>query len=740
MKIIITFLFTVQLIIGGIIGVTSLRFASFDRLLFNDVTDVDLIFNENVEAYETFLLFLEREQVAVSRIIFRGLEHIHIYTTDPTFARHLTLSEGSWPDGEVSGFVSNVRHDDSAQIGVIHNNIPSSEVIIQYLDGAAISKDGIYRLGTVEGELLNELYNELQHYDIYFQIEGIYEAQSGLIQALMMGIFGGESWVEIAILIALPIITLICLIASLIQYAMSRIKPSIVTQVHGFSKKRMIGYVVIDLMKALLVAGGLAYLVIIAYLFILNYGYFLLATTLIFMIAFGILSIAYIFVGAFTLYTVLVSCKTHAAIKGFKPDFTVQVINHGLKVLFMGCFLVGTYFLVDHLQEFRIRRADLTHWEIAEHVHHLPISTFWPLAVDQEMSELVVDFFVYLSEQHGAFWSHVGAIYFYEEEVHTIPEQLLPFIDGILMEIEGVNLPFEINPWGNRIDITLNYLELNPITTVTRMPVYDQMVHDVSTINILVPYQFSPYEDEIKMAYLEDFYSLGLHTINFLNETHEEILIERTIDDLSVNIIYVEDNQYYFSFNPRVRVEAGNRIKDPIAVIQTGGMAAQNQVSRMSRSLFFVSDSINPFADIAEAVESFGLTNQYRFTQSAFAEHAQVMATLERDILRNGVLLIALIVTSVTVSYNLLSNYFARNKHTLFTKGLFGYSFMRRHFNFIALFLTYASLIIGMITYFLGFRIVFIASLFLAIDGVLMLEFERRLMKKSFAEMMKGER
>jgi len=738
MKFIIAFLFVLQLIIGGMIGVTSLRVTSINQLLFANTIDVEIIFDENLEAYETFLSILEREHLTVSRVIFRSFEHVHIYTTDPTFDGLVTLSFGQWPDEQTQGFISNVRHDDPYQLGLITNSVPNFEVMIHYLSAdPTIHVDGVYRINTVDNRLIFAIRDELlASYELLFRYMGTSYAPSGLIQGLMIGIFSAESVMETALLILIPLITFFCLVMSLIQYGLSRLKTSFVTRVHGFSTSKIIGYAVVDLMKPLLTSGLLAYLCLTVYTFVLGYHFFLPAMSLIFVVTSSILISIYILTAVVTLFAALMSCKTHDAIKGYKPDFMIQVLNHGFKVVFTSCLLIGSYFLLVHLQDLSARRTNLSHWGLAEDVYHLPTSHFWPIEHELTMSERMVSFYETLFASHHAFLMDARNIYFYE-----VTRLALPFdLPYILMEIEELNLPFAINPTGNRIDIDLNYLQLNPIRTMSGAPIETYIIHDDFTSNILVPIQFAPYEAEIKAAYLQDFYEQGLSVNRRFNDFFELSDLTLMIDDLRVNVIYVEEEQYYFSFNPHVRVETGNRIRDPIAVIQTGNMAPSNKVALMSSSLFFVSHATYPFAAIFPLIESYELTYQFRFVSSVFNEHASVIATLRRDILRNTVMLVALIVTSVTVSYHLISNYFLRNKHLLFTKGLFGYSFVKRHDGFITVFLTYTLGISMVVTMLFGFSILLIFSLYLVGDVLLMVEFERRLMKKSFAEIMKGER
>ena len=110
--------------------------------------------------------------------------------------------------------------------------------------------------------------------------------------------------------------------------------------------------------------------------------------------------------------------------------------------------------------------------------------------------------------------------------------------------------PMELSPAGYRVDICLNFLKLNPILATNGVPIEDQIDWNTSVLNILVPEHLKPYEKYIKSLYLEEFYFRQVIVDNFYNEELGLPLNTTSINELSINIIYVESEQYYFSFDP----------------------------------------------------------------------------------------------------------------------------------------------------------------------------------------------
>jgi len=392
----------------------------------------------------------------------------------------------------------------------------------------------------------------------------------------------------------------------------------------------------------------------------------------------------------------------------------------------MVLFLVGGYLAIENMSDLSNQRRHLQNWETAQNVHQLNLSHIWQGDSDEGESQMdqLEKLRLALTENNSGFIMNSDRIYAHDHHSEWMPR--------------GEDAPlFEVDPNGNRIDITIGYLNLNPIQAANDFPIEEQIVWDQHVLNLLVPISLMADEDLIQELYLQEFYFGGY---SWREEKAENSVSMYTIDDLTINIIYVENEQYYFTFDARLRPEEGSRIQDPIAVIITDNIDLHFTRSLMSTSFYFISESIDPFSDIAEAVDTYDLNYSIRFVQSVFAENADRIRLLEQDILNGFLALSALITTNLIVNYNLISNYFWRNKHTLFTKSLFGFSPLRRHKWFIISFLAYVIPIIMITTFFFGWTVFVIASLFLVIDIVLATMFERHLMKKSFAEVIKGER
>ena len=730
MKKIIASLLFLQLIVVGIIIINAVNVHNFDQLLFAGTTDVQIIFTDADEGLKRWINLVEKHDLLMTRLIAFDYENIDLYAIDTSFDDYLILSEGRFPAVGQQEFISNIVQDDSNQVGLIENLTPEFNITIRPMEDIVhLRVDGRYRLHTTDVELLFELQVEMSDVTSLFQISEPMRDDRNLLETITMGIFVMPTVLRTILVVSIPIVTFLCVCATLLQFSMSKAKESFILLVNGFSQCKIILKSLKSLLKTMIISGIVACGALYGYLVFSELMMFHVQFMLIFLLTFGLIVFIYLAISTITMWLIFQIFTTYTAIKGYKPDDAIQVLNHILKVIFIVLFLMGSHFIIMSLTTLSRQRTHLQNWERAENVHRLQLSTSWPIGTEefeQEIRDLEM-LRLELSETHKGFIMNAQRIFAYDNFSYW--------------EVHNAHLsPFEIAPDGNRIDISPNYLMLNPIYTVSSLPAKNEIIWDDLVINILVPARLIPYEGLIKALYLEEFYYGSLYwrhrDADIAGKTHQQY----TIDDLSVNIIYVENDQYYATFDSRIRPKTGNQIKDPIAVVHTGNFHAMFMMGLIGSGFYYVSEYDVPFDEISDVITSHGLGYSVRFSFSVFDEYIERIRFIEQDIISGMFSILALMITNFIVNYNLVSNYFWRNKHTLFTKSLFGFSLLKRHKWFLISFLIYVIPINIILTIFFGWNVLLMGVVFLVLDVILALVFEKRLMKKSFAEIMKGER
>ncbi|MDX5657712.1 hypothetical protein [Clostridioides difficile] len=77
--------------------------------------------------------------------------------------------------------------------------------------------------------------------------------------------------------------------------------------------------------------------------------------------------------------------------------------------------------------------------------------------------------------------------------------------------------------------------------------------------------------------------------------------------DLNVNIIYVDNNQSYFTYNSLVMDDNRNLIDDPIAIVDIDNIDDSFYLSYISRCVYFNSKKLDAIADISSIIEAQGV-------------------------------------------------------------------------------------------------------------------------------------
>lgn len=178
-----------------------------------------------------------------------------------------------------------------------------------------------------------------------------------------------------------------------------------------------------------------------------------------------------------------------------------------------------------------------------------------------------------------------------------------------LYTMNDLSLPVDIDSAGHSIGVSMNYFLFNPIETANGQSIEEQLVRDDNVWNILVPEHLREYEADILSEYLDDFYFRKVTAANYSNEEAGLPLLKTTEDELSVHIIYVKDDQTYFTFRSDIAADTDNRITDPIAYIYTGNIHQSYAHSYLSQFAYFPSeaeDAEQAYAQIEPYVRQVG--------------------------------------------------------------------------------------------------------------------------------------
>ena len=351
-----------------------------------------------------------------------------------------------------------------------------------------------------------------------------------------------------------------------------------------------------------------------------------------------------------------------------------------------------------------------------------------PLQMREEDDRLH-EFFLRAEAEHEAFFFDGRDFWGYTSEEPT-------FFYEYLME----GNPFEaFQATFRRITISKNYLNQNPIFDIFGINVLESLINDDRTLNILIPEFYSHLKDELVQHYLNEFYWDRIVFINSTRELLEEELLDITKDDLSVNVIFTQPHQSYFTFS-RFFGNEQNIIIDPIAVIFNPYIFSGQTTSLISRAFFFKDVSRGQAIDtLTPLITELGVA-RISHVQSVFSMGNQNLIRLQWIAFQQTLNVIMNIGFTLFLCIIMIWSHYQQQSYKINLKYLFGYSYKERNREIIILTLT--ANLIGAFIYFLFigtyFQLIFPLLAITLIDLLMINILGNQLTKKSVVKILKG--
>ena len=248
------------------------------------------------------------------------------------------------------------------------------------------------------------------------------------------------------------------------------------------------------------------------------------------------------------------------------------------------------------------------------------------------------------------------------------------------------------------VSVNNNYLKLNPIYDVNGKPV-NVPDESTTTLTILVPEKYKTQEKEIQELYtnfhtyyyywFDDLYANTIKPLDYNPSVEKELLLHHK--PLPVSIIFVKNNQDYYSYMPWVLPERENTVKDPIAVIVNDRNMGQFLTSEYIINGYFwgKSSSINYMNPMQ--TESFqidinksGIRNLLVSISPLYDAVGQSIQETRGKIGIYSVMYFVSILVVILVTLFSCINYIENNNRELSIKKIHGYSFWNMHKSLLA--------------------------------------------------------
>ena len=231
------------------------------------------------------------------------------------------------------------------------------------------------------------------------------------------------------------------------------------------------------------------------------------------------------------------------------------------------------------------------------------------------------------------------------------------------------------SPYGRNIVVDKNYLKRHKIKSVNGKNAADMIDIDGDVLNILVPQKYKKYERVIENSFKDWFYFQRVTVTNMYRMASNKTEIHKDIDDLNINIIYIENNQKYFTYNPYAG-DSKNTIEDTIVTVYTENIDASNLGSYVGSGVFVESEDVdNVLKEISSITERYD-ANELNSVASVYDKKGEEIQYLENKIgqlvLNIIIIFLFLIMFMIVITYFYYKLFFRE----IIIKSLYGYPFI----------------------------------------------------------------
>lgn len=225
-----------------------------------------------------------------------------------------------------------------------------------------------------------------------------------------------------------------------------------------------------------------------------------------------------------------------------------------------------------------------------------------------------------------------------------------------------------IEPDGKTITVDRNYLKRHPILTKNGKNALNSISNDPLTRNILVPLKFKKYERTIRKNFLNDF--------KFKRTLKDNYKRDKT--PLKINVIYVKNSAQYPSYDKDIG-GLNNKIKSPIAIVETGNTNIRNYLHYMTECYFFSSDSSHPYDRLKPLLKKYDLLSDMTSIELVYNTKVDDIHEIKQEVIKYVALALLTLVAFLTAMITAIHLYFVNWKYEIFIKYNLGYSLFKTH-------------------------------------------------------------
>lgn len=703
-KILITMII-VQNLLLTLIGLKIYDNYMYNKIIYADKSAV-LLRNETLNN-DDFFEELQKfdSEISITKYMFKENNEVIIYTNDMTLNRNIDTKINKLDSGM---FIANYSSGNKKQIDQFYI-YPSSLKITIYPIKEVINNgvDGLYYFS--HSVHMEDIIQKLNSSGIYAEYYTDFEvSMSELI----------DEYFE---LFVSSILLILIVISITIYFTISKMKKISILKINGFSNKQVIYSLMLELQKSLFIVlcmeGLSIFGICLIYQKVDDLSTFL-------KIYFLMFAFVYLLVGVIVSASIISISKFEnniSMMKGKKPYRIVSLVNWGLRLSFLCALLFGIVDLKENVSVLNDQNETINIWENTKNIYAIALKY---VGDSRDSQRRLANFYMDLDNE-GALLIDAQNYELVEDNMHVYD-----------YNSPGERSLYEAN--GKSITVNENYLRKNPVMiNGNKESVFEQLIFDENVENVLVPTQLKKYEKQLYKSYLEDFYFQKVEVQNI----YENGINTSSIDELMLNIIYIDDGYACFPYNDNIgEQEKSGLIVDPVIKIYTKNIDISYAQSFLSRCVFFSYDGNDAYSHILPSIQKNGVSSEIQSVDSIYAIKGEAMARLA--LRRRYLSLVVVIIMGIffTTSYLLTSSYFEKNQYQFYIKKINGFTLKQRIGYFLIKVIGVNLIVVLIVSKFLNqYLVIPIGLMILAIDILLVLVISNINDTKNFNKIIKGE-
>lgn len=393
----------------------------------------------------------------------------------------------------------------------------------------------------------------------------------------------------------------------------------------------------------------------------------LLLETLLEMMAFNIV----IFLLLFFLSIALFSFAAVDDSSRKKRMSKMVIISYVSRVLLLLLIVFFGENIFDQKEELDKSFDSLAAWNDTENLFNLQMiySPFYHenLAAEDILNDIILKVYKDLSDLDKVFM--IDTLNFERSDITTENED---YDYNYLLDMKNEEDLY--SPDGMNIVVDKNYIKRHTIKFAGKGNVIDMIDDHDDVLNVLVPQKYKSHKKIIEDSFKEWFYFQKVKVTNIYKKASHQKKIKRNRDDLKVNIIYIENNQRYFTYNP-YSGDSMNTIEDPIITVYTENIDNSYLASCLGSSMFVESkDEYSALKEISSITQKYNV-NELNSISSVYDKKGEEIKYVEDEInqliLNTMIIFVLLIMFMIVITYSYYKAFFP----VIIIKSLHGYPF-----------------------------------------------------------------